>query len=319
MWKVFLRIRLRQAWHYVTELGWLRLLLVVPFVLFFIGSIGQSLWQERGINSVYVAILVSMSLLSLHLNRADKWFVKQLNISSYFLFLVEYLFLSSPLLFLFAGSQQWLALGILLLVSLLLPLLKIQFTFRSFRGLRGGFRFIPATMFEWRSGLRRHIWWLFPLWLLGIIGNFYYVWLVPLVLFVIAYHTCSYHLESESQFMLRAYQLPAKALVHLKIREHLKLYWLICLLPCLVFLFQYPQWWYIIVYFGISSSILQIFSIVYKYSLYKPSTPLPYNYILISFLGLSIINPMLLFLLPVLLIMTYKHYIFVTKNISLYL
>ncbi len=318
MLRILFRIRLRQAWHYVTELGWLRLMIVLPFVLFFLVAIGQSLWHTDGMDSVYAAIVMAFLLLSTHLNRPDKTFVKHLNISAYQLFFIEYLVLSSPLLLLFIFSGQWLPVGILLVSVACIPLLSAHISLGNFKGLQSGFRFIPATLFEWRSGLRRHIWWLLPLWLLGLWGSTYVI-AVPLVLLIIAYTSCSFHLEAESLEMLRASHHSPKGLLHLKIRQHLLLYGLICLPLCIAFLVQHYSLWYLLLYFGVTSSILQIFSIVYKYSLYTPNASLQYNFILISFLGLSIINPMILFLLVVLVIMTIKRYKNATNRLSYFL
>ena len=114
------KIRLSQFFRLLKEIGILRiiaLLLIVCFVSFLVFQI--VILPENTITSLIVIVLL---LFSLHASRNDKHFIKTTIKSPYSIYLSEYLLLILPFLVIWIVYFNWIGIGLLILIVLLIPL-----------------------------------------------------------------------------------------------------------------------------------------------------------------------------------------------------
>ncbi len=149
------------------------LLVFIPLGVLGILALLQFLWTA----AVPIGgLLLLGGLLSVHYQRGDRFFLEQLTPHLLGIYALEYGLLSSPLLFFFGRWGQWWNVGLVLVGLLLLSLVRPPYRQRQ-RARRSVLEFpvawIPPFLWEWRMGLRKHAWWLLPLYLGGLWGASY--------------------------------------------------------------------------------------------------------------------------------------------------
>ena len=301
-------IRFRQGLRYGAELGAFRGLVALVLLLFFYVSALQrfSPWLIAG--------LIGFLLLSIHTTRLDKTFLSVVGISAAQVFFVEYLLLALPFLVPLLLQNHWQPALLLFGITSFLPFLNVRITDTS-RRFSWLVAWLPADMFEWKSGLRKHF---FPVLIIYAIALVCYSFTVatPIALLLLTLISCDFYVKTESREMLEAFEMPPGKLLQLKLKNQLKMFWLMCLPLLLVFIFFHGAYWYVLPVVMLLCSALQMLSILLKYAIYSPHEGLQGNFLLI---GLSIIFFFVPFLLPLPFLWIIKYYKKAMHNLHFYL
>jgi len=253
-------------------------------------------------------------LLSIHTTRLDKTFLSITGVRPTLVFLIEYLVLGLPFLVPFLIQNQWQPALLLLAVTLSLPLLNIRLTEAS-RRFTWITAWVPAAMFEWKSGLRKHFFSLLFIYTVALLC-YQFTIATPLALLLLTLFSCDFYMETESREMLEAFEMPAGKLLWFKLKNQLALFWALCLPLILVFLIFHGNYWYVLSVVTVLCSALQVLSILLKYAIYSPHEGAQGNFLLI---GLSIIFYFVPFLLPLPFLWMIKYYKKALNNLHFYL
>ena len=149
MASTFLILRAKQAGRLFRELGVVRGLIVL--LLLTIASVRMYTLEPPF--TYGMAVLLFLSLLSLHVFRQDKIFLAVLGIRSYWLFLLEYHLLASPVYLIFLLNGRWIEAASVGATVSLIPVVRLRFTRQQSVVRRLPFIFPEA--FEWKSRLRK--------------------------------------------------------------------------------------------------------------------------------------------------------------------
>ena len=324
----FFKIRLSQFLRLLKGIGLFRiivLLLILWFVSFTVFSF--LILPENTSKSL---IVIALLLLSIHASRKDKHFIKTTIKSSYSIYLSEYLFLILPFLVIWIVYNNWIGIGLLIPIVLLISLisidLKLQYLGSIIKLLINPFSsnlnskfkvslpFISNSSFEWISGIRRNLLLLFPVYLFFLAFSFKpYVAVVGLI-FISILVSGFYYLGEPREFVEFFAKNPREFILR-KIFINLKQL-LILFTPILIIalLFQTSTWYYLI---GavIISFLIQVLTIVFKYGLFEENANLNRNSIITSINILFVIVPLFW---PVPLIMGIRYYIKACENLKKY-
>lgn len=264
----FLNFRLHQIWRSIQEIG-------IPLLLiFFVVTIGLSfklliaLIQVEG----YELGIVSMVIIgSFHTARKDGLFLKSLNVSKSLILFFEYNLLLLPvsilLFFLgnFGATLYW-HLGILPI--LLLPM----------GGLKRGtstpifsFQAIPIQYFEIRTGLRRIFLGVGIFYVIAIGCSFFIGTLVLWSLLVLMMIPMFFEYFEPKEMIQPIYQ--RGNFLQKKILQHLLIFQITLLPHYILFLYFHFNMWYLGLACFVAIGLSIMFSIVYKYSNYRPNIP----------------------------------------------
>lgn len=209
-------------------------------------------------------------------------------------------------------TSQWYCFFILQIFLLIIPFSKITVKERTiFRNLS---RIIPASYFEWLSGIRQKYVQMIFVYLLAISLS----WLKILPLFLLWYLTLiisSFYNEFESVAILREGNDSSRIFLKKKLLSH-SLLLILLYLPVLIIntLFN-PEFLLLDAGLLLSQLALLIFVICFKYSNYTPNKVQYGNNLLVILVSLSASVPVFL---PVPLIVAYKYYSNAKNNLKEY-
>lgn len=322
------KIRLSQFFRTLKGIGLFRIIALL-LILWFVSFIGFHflILPENTITSLIVIVLL---LLSLHASRKDKHFIKTTIKSPYSIYLIEYLLLILPFLVIWTVYLNWIGVGLLILIVLLIPLisinLKLQYLGSIIKVLINPFSsnlnskfkvslpFISISSFEWISGIRRNVISLAPVYLFILAFSFKpYVAVVGLIFLSILISGFYYNGEPREfveffaknprEFMLRKIFINLKQLI-------------ILFTPILIIamIFQTPTWHYLIIAM-VYSSLIQVLAIVFKYGLFEENANLNRNSIIVLVNIFCVIVPLFW---PVPIIMGIRYYAKARVNLKKY-
>ncbi|TXK44270.1 hypothetical protein FVR03_13900 [Pontibacter qinzhouensis] len=300
--------QVRRSLSGLPVLHWL-LLLVVAFAL--AAALLQVLTSLVG--AAVVAGVFVMLVLSLHLGRSDRQFVRLFTEYPARLFLVEYLLLSVPLLCLLLFTPFWYA-GMVVGVAVAL-VAHLPFSYKPAAVGLNFSRFLPAHAFEWLAGFRKYGLYIVLLYLVALL-------LVPVklvslfVLWFITSLLMSFYQECEPLHILRLREQEGSAFIRNKLLQHLKLYLLLCLPLLLVYTAFHLEMWYLPLVFMLLLCLNVCFFILSKYAFYRPGCSLSGSSLLGSLAMASSLLPFLI-LLP--LVMNIRFYAKAVSNLNDYL
>ena len=189
-------LRLRQAYRYSQELGFVRTLILGLTTVIFLPRFVLELWMN---NPYYLAAFWGVVLLSIHLQRADDGFLKSIAIRHTHLYTIEYGILSVAFIGLYLQQQYWWGALALSIQVILLPHLP-RFWGRS-KGKRQYWwdtkHWLPSLHFEWIAGIRQRFIHLFTIWFLGLLFC-WYAPVAPVVSLLLGMMIPSFYLVCES-------------------------------------------------------------------------------------------------------------------------
>lgn len=322
------RIRLSQLFRLLKGIGLFRiialllLLWLVSFLVFQILKLPE--------NTVKSLLGIGLLLLSLHATRNDKHFLKTTIKNPYSIYLSEYLLLILPFLVIWIIYFNWIGIGFLILLVLLIPLIPINFKLQNLgsmikllinpfsSNLNSKFKFslpfISVGSFEWISGIRRNLIILLPVYLIILAFSFKpNVAVVGLIFISIL--VSGFYYDGEPREFVEFFAKNPREFMLRKIFVNLKQL-LILFAPILIIaiIFQAPTWYYLI---GavIISFLIQVLTIVFKYGLFEENAKLNRNSVIVFLNILFVIVPMFL---PVPIIMGIRYYKKAQENLKKY-
>ena len=322
------KIRLLQFFRLLKGIGLFRIIILILILWLILFLIFQFLISPE--NTVNSLIAIGLLLLSLHASRNDKYFINTTIKSPYSIYLSEYLLLILPFLVIWIVYFNWIGIGLLILIVLLIPLisinLKLQYLGSIVKLLINPFNsnlnskfkislpFVSTSSFEWISGIRRNLLILIPVYLIFLAFSFKpYVAVVGLVFLSILISNFYFYGESREFVELFA-KNPSEFLLQ-KIFTNLKQL-IVLFTPILIIaiIFQTSTLYYLIGAL-IISFLIQVLTIVFKYGLFEENANLNRNSIIVYINIIFVIVPLFW---PVPLIMGIRYYIKARENLKKY-
>jgi hypothetical protein len=310
MTKTLLYIRLRQFSREANGLGlYLLVFIAIAAILSFI-TYSQF---KTNPNAWYIVVLLSIICLGIQYSRKDKEFIyKQLD-KPYLQLFSEYLILTLPFSITSLTTKSWYCFPLLLLVLICIPLLKFQFKHQaSFKKLSS---VIPASNYEWVSGIRKQYIPVICLYLVAV--AFCWVRILPLaLLWFLTILISSFYLENEPVHILRAGNKTAGRFLSDKIKINIKYILILYSLPVIINVIFVREFLVITLLFIPVQIALICFAISLKYCTYKPNTNLLGNNVAFSIIAILSAMP---YFLPATLLLAIVYFYKAEKNLKLYL
>ena len=180
MIKPIISIRRKQLVRALNGVGLFR----VVFLLILLCAILYGVFMQLHdivISNYIFAGFISL-IVAIHLRRADKDFLKTYFEKYKLIYFVEYFILSLPLIVCLVYYQHWLQ-TVVWLIALAFAV-NVEFEIKQ-RSLNTKIqRLIPSNCFEWKSGVRKSLFVIIILWVIGIAFSFF-VGSIPIVIFLI--------------------------------------------------------------------------------------------------------------------------------------
>ena len=329
MLKTILFIRASQFVRIIKEIGFVRTLLLAPFVLFFL--INSLINISGTVHSEVYLIIITLTLINIHFVRNDKIFLSIVNVNRFKFCFTEYLIINLPFIISFLISKKWYYAAVLPAVIALLSLLKFTLTLQgivksmsfllTLSSVSFSFRnklhipFLPSTAFEWISGIRKNLVIIMLIYIPACALS-YYTFIVPVAVVLLSILVSVFYLHAEPHEMLEVYQLPASKFLLLKLKKHF-IYFFVFALPLFVLflIFNYEYWYALVIALVIGLST-QVFSILAKYAAYVPNEHLGQNMV---YIWLAVVCYFFTFMAPIPIIMIIRNYGKGISNLNFYL
>lgn len=303
-----LKIRICQARRIVNDLGLGRVIFVF---LMLAGLLYQLFIATKGKPDVATLICLLL-VLFLHLKRKDLLFLKSHVERNKMVLLIEYLILSLPLLAGLSYYLHWLFLAGYLTVLTLIVQIGRQLrkhTFNSFIQ-----RWIPDDCFEWKSGVRKSLFYILPIWLTGL-GISFWPGTVPIVMIVLGIFFIGFFEKNEPLNMLLVYEMGATKLLRYKILRSILIFSIVVFPLMVVYLIIHPDYWYFPLIFYTIVTVILTYAILCKYAFYRPDISTGNQ----VFTALGPVSIFVSFLIPLILILSLRFYFKSVNNLNQYL
>ena len=310
MAKALLYIRLRQ---FKSEAKGLGLYLVIFIASVLILSIVTYFQYKNNNRAWYVVGVLSITCLAIQYSRKDKQFIyKQFDKPQFQLFL-EYFILTLPFSITSLFTKNWLCFPALLPVLACISFLKFQFKHKVvFKHLSS---LIPASNFEWISGIRKQYIAFISLYLVAL--AFCWVRIFPLILlWFLTIIISSFYLENEPVHILRESNKTASKFLLDKIKINIKYILILYVLPVIINAIFVREFLLITLLFIPVQVALFCFAINLKYFTYKPQTNQLGNNVAFSIVAMLSAMP---YFLPIPIILAIVYFYRAENNLKTYL
>jgi len=311
MIKAFIIIRIKQLYRGLKDVGLFRLI----FLLGLIGFFGFFLFTKTSEQSgcFFIVALSLLLILLIQTNRKDKRFLKS-HFDNYRVILFsEYLLLLLPLIIMLAVHLQWLPVVILVPLLLIIPAIEIKI---QSKGLNTRVqKWIPSESFEWKGGIRKNLFIIGPVWLIGLLTSFF-IGSVPIAMFIIGIIIFSFYEKGEPYQMIVAFEMKTSQFLVHKVKTVILLYSAMAMPLIIAFTFFHSDNWYVPVIEYIIFVSLLVYGIFIKYAFYEPNCKSSAGQILGS---IGILGGIIPFLLPVVWLLSLMLYFKSEENLNLYL
>ena len=265
MIKPIISIRRKQLVRALNGVGLFR----VVFLLILLCAILYGVFMQLHdivISNYIFAGFISL-IVAIHLRRADKDFLKTYFEKYKLIYFVEYFILSLPLIVCLVYYQHWLQ-TVVLLIALAFAV-NVEFEIKQ-RSLNTKIqRLIPSNCFEWKSGVRKSLFVIIILWVIGIAFSFF-VGSIPIVIFSLGLIPMGFYEIGEPIRMLFAKEIGTNKFLLHKIKMQLILFTVLILPLILIFLVFHYEYWYIPILEYFILIFVHIFTILTKYAFYEP-------------------------------------------------
>jgi hypothetical protein len=308
---VYLKMRLKQLYRELSNVGFFRVLLLLVFV----GLAGLYLFKaaKSPQNASYLSIGFFLVLASLHFNRKDLTFMT-LYISNYkWILFVEYLMLLAPVLVILATYNHTLPLLLLTLSTILLA--NLRWRPQKQAGSQWLVQHIPAQCFEWKAGIRQSGIIIVLFEIIALLAS-PFIGSIPIALFIIGLIPLNFYNYAEPSQILMASQVSPNRFLFQKIRYALMLYSSISLPLILLYIVVHNSLWYIPIIEFVAFSTVFCYVITLKYSFYEPNQRLD---AVQAFSTLGAVSLLIPFFLPVIWLLTIRFYFKSKSRINYYL
>ncbi|MCC9169145.1 hypothetical protein [Pontibacter harenae] len=306
-----IKIRFTQFYRSAAEIGLVRMLLLSTLLSFFIFILLMQATSGVSMSYAVGAVLVIVTLI--HLQRQDKLFLRT-NFRQYRLVcMAEYLLLSVPLVAFLLCHFQWL----LTLVLLLLLGAIVNFEIKpNQRSLNTKIQhLIPGECFEWKAGVRKYLFLITILWVLGLSTSFF-VASVPIVISILGVLPLAFYEKSEPYQMITVFERSASKLLIRKVKWQVLFFSVLSVPLIAVFMIFHHDRWYVPTaeYFIFIS--LHTYLILTKYAFYEPNSKSSAVQVLGTLGALGVIIPVFL---PVVWLLSIRFYYKSRQNLHFYL
>jgi hypothetical protein len=293
--KVFISFRFRQALRELKGLGWLYSSVLVIFFggIFYISMKASYLNQDDR-----MSYLLFSPVLMLYFIRRDIPFLRKLIIHPFPVLLADYFIIGSPYLLYCALTWNF----SLLIIALAFILLFSMMPFRHSKSnyFQPGLNFISSDAYEWKAGLRKNSLVLILLYIFAL-STVAFPAVSLLLCFLMHSIFTAFYQPNESISLLRVQGNNPKKILREKITRGLILQTIIFLPVAIVNSCMQDYYAYVWLFFLSTASISLSFSIISKYSYYRPETansPSQVNQ------AISIFSFIIPFLLPIPLLLS---------------
>ena len=259
------KIRLKQLIRIIAEIGIIRTV-VLFLILGFSLILMYTKLNEESYREIVILSFAAIILL-IHFKRKDKEFVNIYIGNPRILFFVEYLIISFPLIIAILYLELWIYAAAYLGSLIIIAIIKLKEKKLSINSLIQ--RLIPEENFEWKSGIRRNLFFAVGVWLIGFFTSFF-IGSVPIVIFILGVIVLNFYEKFEPLAILIANEYNPREFLFRKLQNHLIIFSVLISPLILSFLIFSPQYYYIPLIEFISFCILIVYTILLKYSFYRP-------------------------------------------------
>jgi hypothetical protein len=311
MIRAFIIIRLKQILRAIKGLGLIRIIFLIGLSGFFVFGLFKETAETP--NSIYATGLYLIIITLIQLKRPDKRF-SQIHFSNYKrIFFVEYLLLMIPWFICLTYHNQWIPVISILVLTLLV--VNIDFKTRQ-RSLNTSIqRLIPSDCFEWKCGLRKSLFFIVPMWLIGL-GTSFFIGSVPIAIFILGILPWSFYEKGEPIQMILAYERGSKGFLMHKIKLQLTLFSIISIPLIIAFLLFHPDLWYVPIAEFFLFATSHIYVILTKYAFYQPNNKSNGAQAFGAIGAMGMIIPVLI---PVIWLLSIRFYFKSKENLNFYL
>ena len=328
MIRTIIKMRVNQLVRLLTHIGWFRIIflsLMVVFVFFFT-------WHAftQPVYNTWFAIITTIMVLFIHINRKDRHFLKILVSSYRWICMAEYILMLLPLLIISLAASNLFAAGYIVLLCLFIPWVSLD---SDLRGILSLSQFLISPVhsqpglkihlrlpirdpraFEWKSGMRSGLFIILPVYLIILAFSFKPA-VGPIGMMVLSFFVSGFYYYGESRDFIEVFAGSPQSFIGNKMMIAAK-YLVFLFMPIILvsLLFQFPTWYFVLGAFIISIAILAI-TIIFKYALFQEHTDLNHNSMIVIINILCILLP---FLWPVPLIMGIRYYSKAINNLKPY-
>jgi hypothetical protein len=311
MIKALIRIRIKQIYRGLQGTGLIRFI----FIIGLFGFAGFALLKGCADNSnAYYITIGNVIVFSLiQIRRKDKLFLKT-HFSTYrFIFFIEYLLLSLPILLSLLYHQKLEHISILTIGNLIIPFFDYKPRIRSLNTKLQ--ELIPRDSYEWKAGSRKVLFVLLLVWIIGFSTSFF-IGSVPVAILILGFVILSFYESCEPyQMIIASEKSSSKFLLH-KIKSQTLIFTFITLPLIIAFVLFNAEYWYIVVIEHFLLTTLHIFIILTKYAYYEPNTK---SSAAQTIGGIGVLGTLIPVFIPVVWIMTVVFYYRSKENLNYYL
>lgn len=264
-------------------------------------------------NNYYFTALVSVTILSIQINRKDKKFIANLMQQPHLLYTIEYTLFTLPIIGLLLLSGNWVC-TLFLIVSYLL-IATINYNLIKKVTHLNLSRFITSLNFEWIAGFRKNVILFIVIYIIALILSFVNIVSLLLLLLLTTIIGSVYN-ECETLETISSPELGARHFLNKKLETHLKLYGILILPIIVLYCCLNPATLTFAILFACGGAINIAFFITTKYMLYIPQTKLRANAV---YHGLALAGIIFVFLLPIPILLFFRNYKRALLNLNSYL
>jgi len=311
MIQAFIKIRYKQFYRGIRGLGLTRIVFLTG--LFGFAAFSMFVYTSQ-VPNVYLTSSVYLLIIAIiHLNRQDKLFLKSHFINYKLVYLIEYILLSIPILVSLIYHKQLIAFTIVLLAIGLIVNLNIK-PIKS--NLNTKFQqLIPNDSFEWKAGIRKILFLIMPLWIIGFFTSFY-IGSVPIVIFILGIIPLSFYEKCEPIQMILSFEMNTQKFLFHKIKLQTVLFSVITIPLLIVFIIFHTEIWYIPIAEYLLFISLHVYIILTKYSFYEPNKKPGGSQIFGAIGATGTIIPVFI---PVVWLLSIRFYYKASKKLNFYL
>jgi len=311
MVETFIKIRFKQLFRGIIEIGVLRII----FLLLLFGYLLLFLFQStaKQTNALYVVIAISIITLWIQTNRKDKAFLKTNFEKHKLIYLAEYVSLSFIIIIFLAIHLQWIPL--LVLMGAFILIIQLDIKIKQLHLNTKLQRMIPSECFEWKAGIRKTMVILVPVWLIGLFTSFLSE-SVPIVMFILGIIPFSFYEKGEPYLMVIIYEKGMNSFLFQKIKMSILLYSVVSLPLIIAFLVFHYEIWYIPIAEYLIFISLHTYLILTKYAFYEPNNK---SQAAVAFGAIGALGGIIPVLLPVVWLLSVRFFFKSRENLKIYL
>ncbi len=284
-----IKIRVKQISRELQGIGILRFVFLSGLFAF-LGFVLFLASRERE-NAHYLVMANLLVFLLIHVKRKDRHFLIT-HFSQYrYIFQAEYLLLSAPFSAVLIYHAHLIPLAMLFAGSIVVSFIEYQPQKRSLNTPLQ--KMIPDELYEWKAGSRKLLFFILPLWIIGLLFSFF-TGSVPVIVFILGMSVLGLYETGEPYQMILAFERsPGKFLIR-KIQLHIMAFTSVVAPLIVAFVWLHSELWYIAVIEYLLFVSLHIYVILSKYAYYEPNETHPASQTINALGALGVIIPIFL-------------------------